>query len=205
VRKFLFVLLGIFFLGCMTVNAAPVDPVNMLRSIANQLINSLKAHKTNLKNNPSLVYSIATRIVVPHADLAEMSKRVIPPSVWQQATNGQRSEFQGEFTTLLVRTYASALAEYNDQTIQFFPVRGGYAGKNNVKVDSQIIRSDGPSISVSYKLILKGSEWKLYDLSVEGVSLIESFRSQFADKLSRGNMAGLIANLKQHNAENSGR
>src|SRR3989344_3983333 len=101
----------------MTVNAAQVDPVDMLRSIADQLINSLKAHKTNLKSNPSLVYSLATRIVVPHADLVEMSKRVIPPRIWQQATNGQRSEFQSEFTILLVRTYASALAEYNDQSI----------------------------------------------------------------------------------------
>lgn len=202
-KKILAVFFSLMILFCMSANAA-ADPVNMLRSVADQLIASLKAHKTNLRNNPSLVYSIATRIVVPHADVAEMSKRVLPPRIWQQATSGQRSEFQSEFTTLLVRTYASALAEYNDQTVQFYPVRGGYAGKSNVRVDSQIIRSDGPSISVSYKLMLEGSQWKLYDMSVEGISMLESFRSQFADKLSSGNMADLIKDLKRHNAANSG-
>jgi len=204
-KKFLWLVFSVLFLGLATANAASNDPVDMLRSVANQLIDSLKAHKTNLKSNPSLVYSLANKIVVPHADLTVMSQRVLPPRIWQQATPSQRSQFQSEFTTLLVRTYASALAEFNDQTVQFYPIRGGSAGKTNVKVNSQIIRSDGPSISVSYKLLLEGSEWKLYDMSVEGVSLLESFRSQFADKLSQGNIEVLIKDLQRHNSENSGR
>src|SRR3990167_4285466 len=193
-KKIICTWLGIVLLGFLTVGVAQAenDPVSMLRSIADQLIASLESHKANLKTNPSLVYSLANTIVVPHADLAEMSKRVLPPQIWDQATSGQRAQFQTEFTKLLVRTYATALADYKDQTVEFYPVRGGYQGKNNVKVDSRIIPASGPPISVNYKLVLEGSEWKLYDLSVEGVSLLESFRSQFADKLSRGTLADLI-------------
>ncbi|EKD73692.1 MAG: Toluene tolerance protein Ttg2D [uncultured bacterium] len=202
-KYFLSMLTGLM-ISCMllpvAVQAGDGDPVGMLQSIANQLIAALKANKTSLRQNPGLVYSIATRIVVPHADVVEMSKRVLPPQTWNSATSGQRAQFQSEFTRLLVRTYSSALAEYTDQTVKFFPVRGGYQGKSSVSVDSQIIRSNGPSISVNYRLIRKGAGWKLYDMTIEGVSMLASFRSQFADQLARGNMAELIKVLARHNA-----
>lgn len=178
-------------------------PVALLQSIADQLIDRLKVNKTTLKTNPSLVYSLANHIVVPHADLDEMSKRVLPPATWNNATISQRAKFKNEFTNLLVRTYASALAEYSNQTVKFFPVRGGYEGKSSVRVDSQIVRDDGPNISMNYRLVKENSGWKLYDMTVEGVSLLESFRSQFADRLSNGNMSDLIQELEKHNAEKS--
>lgn len=205
-------MISFLMISCLSLTLLPLsaqandgDPVSMLQSVANQLIASLKSNRTSLKENPSLVYSLANRIVVPHADLGEMSKRVLPPQTWNSATPAQRAKFQRQFTTLLVRTYASALAEYRDQTVKFYPVRGGYQGKSSVRVDSQIIRSDGPSISVSYRLLSNGSTWRLYDMTVEGVSMLESFRSQFADQLARGNMAELIRVLDQHNSTNSGR
>ena len=180
------------------------NPVAMLQSVADQMITNLKSNKASLKMHPAFVYSLATKVVVPHADLEEMSKRVLPPQTWNKIPTSQRAQFQKEFTMLLVRTYASALADYNDQTIRFNPVRGGFQGKNIVQVDSQIIRTDGPAITVNYKLIKKGTDWKLYDMTVEGVSLLESYRSQFADKLARGNMSDLIRDLATHNSQNSG-
>jgi phospholipid transport system substrate-binding protein len=185
-------------------NAQP-DPVVMLQSVADQMISGLKANKATLKTNPGYVYSLSRRLIVPRADLTEMSKRVLPPQTWNQATPSQRAQFQKEFTTLLVRTYGSALASYKDETIQFYPVRGGYAGKSSVKVDSQVIRSEGPSIPISYRLFYNGSQWKLYDLVVEGVSLLESFRSQFADKLSQGDIQSLIQDIAAHNSSNARR
>ncbi|MDR3490759.1 MAG: ABC transporter substrate-binding protein [Gammaproteobacteria bacterium] len=179
---------------------AASDPVNMLNSIADQLISKLKANKATLKTNRSYVYSLANQIVVPHAAVDEMAKRVLPPQTWNHATASERSQFSSQFTTLLVHTYASALADYNDQTIHFYPVRGGYDGKNTVQVNSNIERTDGPEISVNYKLVLRGSQWKLYDMSVEGVSMLESFRSQFADSLAKGDMQSLIRDLRAHNS-----
>ncbi len=204
IRKFISFLFSCVLITGMTV-AYAADPVSMLQSVANRMIANLKANSATLKTRPGVVYSIAGKIIVPHADLAEMSKRVLPPATWNSATPAQRRQFQAEFTTTLIRTYASALAQYTDQQVKFFPVRGGYAGKKTVRVDSQIIRPDGgPTISVSYRLIARGGDWKLYDLSVEGVSMLESFRSQFADQLNRGNMASLIQVLKQHNVTNNG-
>lgn len=181
---------------------AAEDPIGMLNSVANQMISELKSHKTTLKANPSLVYSITNRVVVPHASLDAMSQRVLPPHSWKQASPAQRSEFKKEFTRVLERTYASALANYTDETVRFLPIRGGFQGKSTVVVDSEIIRSDGPSIRVKYRLVHVGSQWKLYDMIVEGVSMLESFRSQFADNLSSGNMAQLISTLKHHNGRN---
>lgn len=194
------VVLGMCLTLLLNVAQAGGDPVSLVRSVADQMIAQLKSHKTTLKENPSLVYSLTYRIIVPHADIDEMSRRVLPPRIWKSATAAQRAQFEKEFTSTLVRTYASALAEYTDQTLQFYPVRGGYAGRGEVKVDSQINRSDGPSIDVSYRLLATGGGWKLYDLIVEGVSLIESFRSQFSDQLSHGDMETLLQNMRHHNA-----
>ncbi|HEX2548803.1 MAG TPA: ABC transporter substrate-binding protein [Gammaproteobacteria bacterium] len=180
-------------------NAADNDPVSMLQTLANNMIAGLKSNQATLKSNPSVVYSLAYKIVVPKADIAYMSKSVIPPQTWNSATPAQRTQFESEFTKLLVRTYASALSDYTSQTVKFFPVRGGYQGKPNVTVSSQIIRTDGPSISVNYRLISTPNGWKLYDMSVEGVSIIESFRSQFAGKLAQGNMQSLVQDLMKHN------
>lgn len=178
---------------------AASDPIAMLQSLSNQMLSKLKANKAELKTNPAMVYSFANQIIVPHADISEVSKRVLPPDVWNKATPQQKAAFQREFTTLLVHTYAAALSSYKDETVNFKPIRGGYAGRNNIQVDSEIVRSDGPPISVSYRLILKGSQWKLYDLIPEGVSMIESFRSQFADKLTNENIDQLIQDMRAHN------
>jgi phospholipid transport system substrate-binding protein len=195
-----FVMLALLFLALSTSYAGGSDPIAMLQSLADQMIAGLKSNKASLKTNPSVVYSLANKIVVPHADISYMSQRVIPPKVWNAATASQRSKFQTEFTKLLVRTYASALSDYTNQTVKFFPIRGNYQGKSSVTVASQIIRADGPSVSVVYRLIGGASGYKLYDMSVEGVSLIESFRSQFSSRLSTGNMDGLIQDLVRHNA-----
>lgn len=204
-KKYLLSVYALFVAGCMSLFLYPVttqasgDPIQMLQSVADQMIASLKRNKTTLHENPSLVYSLATRIIVPHADLDEMSRRVLPPQTWNNATPGQRQQFKQEFTTLLVRTYASALAQYKDETVKFYPVRGGSAGRSSVQVNSEIIRTDGPSISVVYSLVSRGGSWRLYDMTVEGVSMLQSFRSQFSDQLSRGDIANLITVLRNHN------
>lgn len=180
---------------------AKTDPVALLQSVSNQMIANLKANKTSLKENPELVYSLARRIIVPHADLTEMSKHVLPPSVWNSASRAQRAEFQSLFSTTLIRTYASAIAAYNDQVVTFYPIRGDYSHQSLVKVNSQITSTEGSPISVVYTMINTGNNWKLFDMTVEGVSMLNSFRSQFADTLSHNNMAELINVLKKHNVD----
>ncbi len=173
------------------------DPVQLLQYIADNMVTQLKTNKATLKTKPDLVYNIANKYVVPYADLPEMSKRVLPPRVWNSATAAQRTQFQHEFTRLVIRTYASALTSYQDQEVKVYPVRGDMG--NNVEVRSEITSSSSSPIKVSYRLIKVGGDWKLYDMSVEGISLISSFRSQFADILASGNMQDLLNKLSKHN------
>lgn len=174
--------------------AASDNPVGLLQSIADNMIAGLKANKANLKSKPDVVYRLAYQYVVPYANLSEMSKRVLPPRIWNSATPEQRAQFQKLFTRTVIRTYASALTNYQDQTIRFFPVRGGLGG-GTVEVNSQIISSQSQPISVTYRLVKTGGGWRLYDMSVEGVSMLSSFRAQFADILSNGDMNTLLQRL----------
>ncbi|RDI48788.1 MlaC/ttg2D family ABC transporter substrate-binding protein [Aquicella lusitana] len=179
--------------------AVQSDPVALLQYIANNMIAGLKANKATLKTKPQIVFRLANRYVVPYADLPEMSRRVLPPQIWNSATPSQRMQFQKEFTTTLIRTYASALTSYQDQTVQFYPIRGGYQGLRTVEVRSEITGSETQPIQVTYRLMRVGSVWRLYDLSVEGVSMLESFRSQYAEILSSGSMEQLLQRMSQHN------
>lgn len=199
--SFLIVCFG--WLTCLTVSAAPAqsgDPVSLLRYIADNMISGLKANKATLKSKPQTVYNLAYRYVVPYADLSEMAKRVLPPQTWKAASATQRVQFEKEFTTTVIRTYASAMTSYQDQTIQFYPVRGGSQGAKSVEVSSEITSSQSQPIHVTYRLMRVGSAWKLYDMSVEGVSMLESFREQFADLLGQGNMDQLLQRLAGHNS-----
>lgn len=189
------------WMAALTVYASGVnqsDPVAMLQGIASNMIAQLKSNKATLKTKPQIVYSLARRYVVPYADLPEMSRRVLPPDVWNRATPAQRAQFQSQFTTLLMRTYASALTSYQDQEVTFYPVRGG-TESGSVEVSSEITSPTTDPIRVTYRLLRKGSVWRLYDMSVEGVGLIESFRSQFADILSQGDMNLLLQRMSSHN------
>lgn len=174
------------------------DPVGLLQYIADNMIAGLKTNKATLKSNPTVVYNLANRFVVPYADLTEMSKRVLPPQVWNNATQAQRDQFQKEFTKTVMRTYASGLTNYQDQTVKFFPPRGG--SERTLEVNSEIDSSGSQPINVTYRLVKNGTNWKLYDMSVEGVDMLESFREQFSDILAQGNMDSLLQRLSGHNS-----
>ncbi len=201
-NKILITFFTLMFGWLISINAYAVptgDPVNLLRYVADHMIAGLKEHQATLKTKPSTVYNLAYQFVVPYADLAEMSKRVLPPQIWRNASQEQRSRFEKEFTTTVIRTYASALTSYQDQTIQFFPLRGGVGGAQTVEVNSQINSSQSQPIHVTYRLIRKGSSWRLYDMAVEGVDMLDSFRAQFSDILSQGDMNSLLQRLSGHN------
>lgn len=195
--------LSIILLLCyFSVVHAVSSPVDMLRSVSDRAIAELKANRATLKTNRSTVYRVINGILLPHIALTDMAHVALGRVAWTAATPQQRVEFTKEFTTMMVRTYSSALATYTDETVKFFPLREDYQNKTRIQVDSTIIRDQGPSVSVKYRLILKGNEWKVYDISVEGISILESFRSQFADELSQGDLNNLLAKLKAHNQRN---
>lgn len=191
--------LAAFILFLLSWTAWADSPLGMLQSTSQRMLAELKANKPQLKSNPGIINRIVRTVVVPHVNLPAMSRTVLGRDAWSTATPAQRQQFMQEFTTMVIRTYSSSLSAYNDQKVEFFPLRGGSEG-SQVEVDSRIIQSDGPSIAVSYRLTRDGGDWKIYDFSVEGVSMLESFRSQFAAQLERGNLEQLLQTMRRHNA-----
>lgn len=174
-----------------SIGIAQSSPVSMLENAANQILSTLKANKATLKNNPTIIYSAVERYLVPYVDVEGMSRSVLGRQIWTKATAAQKSQFAKAFTQLVIRTYASPLTQYTDETIQFLPIRGALSGRF-VRVNSVIVRSQGQNIPLSYSLVNKNGQWKIYDISVEGVSLLQSFKSQFAQALQNSNIDQLI-------------
>lgn len=171
-------------------------PIAMLKDASAQMMSALKNNKASLKNNPSLMYQTVKRILLPHIDLESMSRSVVGRTYWMQATPEQKNQFKDLFTRQVVQTYSTALSSYTDERIDFYPIRGGITGPR-VQVDSVIIRDNGQNIPVSYRLIKQGNQWKVYDFSVEGISLVQSYNSQFAGDLQQSGVAGLITKMQQ--------
>jgi phospholipid transport system substrate-binding protein len=143
------------------------------------------------------VYQAIERYLLPNIDVNGMSRSVLGRQAWNKATPAEKKEFTQAFTQLVIRTYASPLAEYSGETVKFLPLRGEGDGRF-VRVNSVISRPNGQKIPLSYNLVSKNGQWKVYDLSVEGVSLLQSFRSQFGQVLQHSNMQGLIAQMHQN-------
>lgn len=179
------------------------DPTPNLQTWANDMISALQKNKASIRKNPQEVYDIVNNILVPHCDVNLMARLALGRNAWLNATPAEKQAFIPAFQSLMQRTYASGLSSYTDESVKFFPIRGGMAeGQNRVEVKSEILRNDGPNIAVNYRLIFQKGDWYVYDFCVEGVCMIDSFRSQFAADLSSGvTVSELIKKLNTHNTK----
>lgn len=181
----------LFSLILSTTTYAQSSPVPMLEQTAQHIIETLKAHQSSLKQDHHVINQAIKTYLLPHIDLQGMSRSVLGRKVWMQATTEEKQAFTQAFTQLVVRTYATPLAEYSGETMVFMPIRGSL-DVQFIRVNSVISRPNGQQIPLSYNLVVKSGEWMVYDLSVEGVSLLQSFRTQFSDILQHGSMHDLI-------------
>ncbi len=175
---------------------AQSSPVPMLKQVAQDILANLKNNKSQLKQNPEVIRSAVRKYLLPIVDTKGMARSVLGRQAWNKATPSERERFIHSFTKLVIRTYSNPLAEYTDETIQFLPLRGSVTGRF-IRVNSVIKRSNGQNVPLSYSLVAKNGGWKIYDLSVEGVSLLQSFRSQFSQALQSSSMKSLINQLEK--------
>jgi phospholipid transport system substrate-binding protein len=176
---------------------AESSPIPMLETTSSQIIAVLKQNKAVLKKNHQVIYQAVEHYFLPHVDVTGMSRSVLGREAWSKATAAEKHEFTEVFTRLIIRTYAGPLAEYKDETVKYLPIRGSLHGRF-IRVNSVIVRSTGQNIPLSYSLVSKGNGWKIYDLSVEGVSLLQSFRSQFGQILRGSTMKDLISKMRNN-------
>jgi len=190
--KLIFIMLS-FLVASIAIAAE--NPVPMLQNVANNIIDNLKQHKSELKTNQAIIQQAVRSNLLPHVDVAGMARSVLGRSAWIKATSAEKQQFASAFTDLVIRTYASPLSKYTDETVSVSPVKAMPTGRF-MRVSSTIIRSQGKSIPLTYSLVNKNGQWKIYDLSVEGVSLLQSFRSQFANALSHSSIKEVIAQMQ---------
>lgn len=186
-----------FLVTCLYANPSPLPS---LEGAANQLISKLQQNKSQLKTNPALINGFVKTIVLPLVAQEPMARSVISRALWDRASAAQHAAFVAQFRNLVIRTYASAFANYNNETVKFKPLRPGQLNQNYVTVDSTVVRPGGqPPIPVTYSLTLTNGKWLVTDFSVEGVSMVNSFKTQIASLDASKGLAGITAMLQKHN------
>lgn len=173
------------------------SPEALIEQTTHEMLTRLKTDHDRLKAHPDQLYALVNDIVLPHFDFVYMSHWVLGRSNWAQMSNKQKTQFVLAFRTLLVRTYATALLQYTNQKVKFLPLQGNPA-QGNVVVRSKIVQSEGQSVGIYYSLYNKRGKWLVYDVSVDGISLLTNYRSSFNSEISQHGIDGLITRLEQH-------
>lgn len=177
--------------------AAIEDPQQLVRQTGETVLAEVTARRDELEADPKLIYPLVENTVVPHFDFRQMSQSALG-RFWRDATDTQKEGLTREFRELLVRTYASALLGYSGQQIEYLPVQYR-PGDEKVMISTRITSGGAPPVPVNYRLRLDESRWLVYDVVIDGVSLITNYRSQFAAEVRRGGIDGLIASLAEKN------
>jgi len=174
------------------------EPQALVKDASDRMLQALKDNEDKIEEDPRFVYGLVDDILLPNFDFAKMSKLALGKN-WRKANTAQRERFIGEFRLLLVRTYTTAMLEYSDEEIVFLPFRDDLA-KKRVTVAMEILQPGGPSIPMALSMYLnKQNAWKVYDVKIDGISLVTNYRSTFAAEIRQGGMEKLIDNLAARN------
>jgi phospholipid transport system substrate-binding protein len=187
------------------VQAADEAPDALIRRLSEQTLSAIKADPALRGGDIQRVVALVDARIMPNVNFQRMTAQAVGPA-WRQASPEQRKRLQDEFKILLVRTYAGALWQVSDETIVVRPLRAA-ADDAEVLVRTEI-RGRGDPIQLDYRLEKtpgEGAGWKIYNLNVLGVWLVETYRSQFAQEINAKGLDGLIATLAERNRANSAR
>ena len=176
--------------------ASEEAPDEMIRRMSMDVLSTIKADKDVQSGDVRKIINFVDTMIMPKVNFLRMTASAVGRS-WRQATPEQQKRLQEEFKNLLVRTYAGALSQVQDQTINVKPLRA-QAGDTEVIVRTEIL-GRGEPIQLDYRMEKTPGGWKIYDLNVLGVWLVETYRTQFAQEISARGIDGLIATLALRN------
>ncbi len=184
-------------LGSITVQAQAIKPPDaLIKEVSSDVLDAVKADNSIRAGDVQKVIALVDSKVMPYVDFQRMTASAVG-RYWKQATPEQQKRLQDEFKVLLVRTYSGALAQVKDQTVQLKPMRSG-PEDTEVVVRSEV-RGKGDPIQLDYRLAKTASGWKIYDVNVLGVWLVENYRNSFAQEIGTNGVDGLIAKLAERN------
>ena len=173
-----------------------VAPDALIRQLSTEVIDSVKSDKAIQAGDVGRIIALVDTKVMPHVNFQRMTASAVGRH-WRGATPEQQKRLQDEFKILIVRTYAGALTQVRDQTVQLKPMRAG-AGDSEVVVRTEV-KGRGDPIQLDYRLEKTDADWKIFDVNVLGVWLVEQYRSSFAQEIGSAGIDGLIAKLAERN------
>ena len=177
--------------------AADVSPQELVRDTSSRMLLAMHDERSVIEKDTAQLYRLVEEIVLPYFDFRRMSQWVLGKN-WRAATPQQRERFVEQFRMLLVRTYSTALLEYADEEIVYLPFAEEHGGKN-VLVRTEINQPGVGVIPVTYSMYPSGDGWKVYDISISGVSLVTSYRSTYGSIIRKDGIDRLINQLAERN------
>lgn len=188
----------LFLVLAFPVHAADLAPDQIARNATDKIVSLLKANKDAYSKDHRKLYAMVDEQVLTHFDFRAMSRTVLGRH-WRAASEDQRARFIAEFRDLLVRTYATALLKYNDEEIVYLPFRVN-PDDRTATVKSEVRRKDGgPPIAIHYGFYRTDNVWKVYDVTIEGASLVSTYQTTYAARVQKESLDALIASLTRDN------
>ena len=176
-----------------------IAPEVLVRDLSNEVLATIKADKALASGDVNRVQKLVDEKVLPYVEFEKMTRLAVGRG-WRQATPEQRAALTREFRTLLVRTYSGALSQVTDHKVELRPFRAQPAD-TDVLVRTSVVASRGDPIQLDYRLEKTDAGWKIYDVNILGVWLVENYKTQFASQINAGGVDGLIKTLTDRNRQ----
>lgn len=180
--------------------AAEEAPDALIKRVSSEVLDKIKSDKSIQAGDLNKIISLVDSQVMPNVNFTRMTASAVGRN-WRQATPEQQKRLQDEFKILMVRTYSGALAQVKDQVINVKPLRAA-PEDTEVIVRTEVLRRGDP-IQLDYRMEKSATGWRIYDLNVLGIWLVETYRTQFAQEINANGVDGLIASLSQRNKSNA--
>jgi len=176
--------------------AAPVPPDEVVKTTTERLQKEIAAREKEFKADPKKLYAFVDDVIVPKFDTKYIAQLILARH-WKVASNDQRTRFQAAFKDMLVHSYANALVDYHSSVkAEWQPLRMA-PDATDITVNSRLLRENGkPPLPIGFAMRLKDGEWKVYDIVIENLSLVTSFRSQINSEIKRTSLDALIVRLE---------
>jgi len=181
------------------VPSASAAPDALVRDLSNEVLATIKADKALASGDVNRVQKLIDEKILPYVDFQKMTQLAVGRG-WRQATPEQRAALTREFRTLLVRTYSGALSQVTDHKVELRPFRA-QPTDTDVLVRTSVVASRGDPIQLDYRLEKTDAGWKIYDVNILGVWLVENYKTQFASQINAGGVDGLIKTLSDRNRQ----
>jgi phospholipid transport system substrate-binding protein len=200
--KHLIALSTIAFAACAIAAPAPATneaPDALVKRISTEVIDAAKSDKDIQAGNQQKIMGLVESKILPYVDFQRMTA-LAAGRFWREATPEQKTQLTNEFRTLLIHTYAGALSQIKNETVEFKPMRADPADQE-VEVRSQVNVPRGEPIQLNYRLAKGPNGWKIFDINVLGAWLVETYKGTFATEISKGGIDGLIKKLAERNKQ----